>query len=500
MRSRGRGGRSRRMAVLQPDQRFSFFFFILFSFFLLALPGPWGVPVLYSLPTLYYVNVITSRPLESGRAMQEKYGDSYQFRVPGLGNGILVVSARADDVEYVLKTAFDNFPKPDWLKKVSKEVFGDGIFAVDGHDWVSQRKAASNSFRVRDIKHSMNVFQEKTRDMMKILDENEGKEVDFQTLLSSATLSMFTETAFSMQLVEVSLCDEVGTFGFHYNMLLKQMNSRVANPLWPITKWTHAEKEIARHAAFLDKIMYTAVAEARKRDPDNAPEDMLSHFLKLPNISDTYLRDILVSFLVAGRDTTSATLMMALYYLAHHPDVQERLFQECITALPDVNVAPKWKEHTDEALPYLTAVIKETLRMSPPVPSDPKMPLKDDVLPSGIKISAGSTFDWSQWALSYSKTMWDEPDHFNPSRFLPEENEGKKSVPATNSPPFIPFQYGPRTCLGMRMANATMESCLIDLVRNFEFFPTNQKLHLSISITFVSLNGVKLIAKRRKKY
>jgi cytochrome P450 len=428
----------------------------------------------------------------------DTYGDQFQFRLPGLGSGLYFVSAKPEDVEHVLNHV-ERFPKAVWIKPVLKEVFGDGIFAVDGHDWVVQRKAASNAFRVRDIKHSMDCFRRKTLDMMKILDENEGQEVDVQTLLSSATLSMFTETAFSMQLVEVSLSSVEGSFGYHYDSLLKWFSSRVANPLWPITKWTHAEKEIARHAAFLDKIMYTAVAEARKRDPDNAPEDMLSHFLKIPDLSDQYLRDILMNFIVAGRDTTSATLMMALYYLAHHPPVQERLFQECITALPDVEAAPKWKEHTDGALPYLTAVIKETLRMAPPVPSDPKMPLKDEILPSGVKMPAGSTFDWSQYTMSYSKNLWDEPDRFNPSRFLPEENEGKKSVPATNKPPHIPFQYGPRTCVGMRRATAPWERCLMDVGRNCEFLPTPQIPHCGISVTFVSLNGVKLIAKRRKK-
>jgi cytochrome P450 len=90
------------------------------------------------------------------------------------------------------------------------------------------------------------------------------------------------------------------------------------------------------------------------------------------------LRDVFINMLVAGRDTTSQTMSWCLFFLAKHPDVQTRLREEIQM---HGSASPQFKEHTDGALPFLNAVLKETLRLTPPVPVDVKGCIKDDVLP-----------------------------------------------------------------------------------------------------------------------
>jgi cytochrome P450 len=93
---------------------------------------------------------------------------------------------------------------------------------------------------------------------------------------------------------------------------------------------------------------------------------LLTPFLAIePPLSEDYLRDVIQNFLLAGRDTTSQTIAWCLYYLADNPAVQQRLFEE-VSSVLGMDDDPQWKTHTDGALPYLNAVIKETLRLSPP--------------------------------------------------------------------------------------------------------------------------------------
>ncbi len=104
--------------------------------------------------------------------------------------------------------------------------------------------------------------------------------------------------------------------------------------------------------------------------------------LEVPN-PDEFMRDVLVNFLVAGRDTTSAALTFFLYLMAHNAPVQQQVREEISRNYQRGSDVP-WAI-VDGKLPYLTACIRETLRLYPPVPIDPKMALKDDVLPSGGK-------------------------------------------------------------------------------------------------------------------
>lgn len=95
-----------------------------------------------------------------------------------LGMGEYVLSCHPEDIEHVLAGNFENYPKADFLLPVLQDLIGRGIFSVNGEDWILQRKAASNAFRVRDIKHSLDVFRRVAHDLIAVMDAHEGQEVD----------------------------------------------------------------------------------------------------------------------------------------------------------------------------------------------------------------------------------------------------------------------------------------------------------------------------------
>lgn len=121
-------------------------------------PGPWGVPVLYFIPFMYWANAVASNQISLFESLAKKYGKVFCVRLPGF-SGTYYFDTHPADVDFVLQTNFDNFPKAAFIHTNCKELFGNGIFSVDGHQWLLQRKAASNAFRVNDIKHNIQVFK-----------------------------------------------------------------------------------------------------------------------------------------------------------------------------------------------------------------------------------------------------------------------------------------------------------------------------------------------------
>ena len=98
---------------------------------------------------------------------------------------------------------------------------------------------------------------------------------------------------------------------------------------------------------------------------------------------------------------------------------------------------------------YLRATLNEVLRLSPPVPMDDKTAVKDDILPDGTKIKAGTIVSWLACNLGKNPLYFSDPHIFRPERWLSKEENGGLEIPSdsSNSPPWIPFQAGPRKCM-----------------------------------------------------
>jgi cytochrome P450 len=120
-------------------------------------------------------------------------------------------------------------------------------------------------------------------------------------------------------------------------------------------------------------------------------------------------------------------------------------------------------------LPYMRAVLDETLRLCPPVPVDPKEVVEEDVLPSGVRVQPGVTVLWSAYCMGRLPQVWGEDaDQFRPARWLDAQGEWKQPVDYWAN---VPFQAGPRICLGRQLAYLECKAVLCSLFSKYTFTP-----------------------------
>lgn len=157
-------------------------------------------------------------------------------------------------------------------------------------------------------------------------------------------------------------------------------------------------------------------------------------------LSDGEIRTELVSFMVAGHDTTATTLAYALWALGHHPDLQHAVRAE-VTGIGDRELTPD----DVPALRYTVQVLHEALRLCPPAATTGRTAMRD-VEVDGYRVQAGTMLLVGIYALHRDPALWDRPLTFDPDRFSPQNSAGRDRWQ------YLPFGAGPRSCIGDHFA------------------------------------------------
>ncbi|WP_276278983.1 cytochrome P450 [Halorussus caseinilyticus] len=206
-------------------------------------------------------------------------------------------------------------------------------------------------------------------------------------------------------------------------------------------------------------------------------DDLLSLLVAAADTDETGMdpeavRDQLVTFLFAGHETTATALTYACWLLAGNPDARQRLDAELDAVLDGRD--PTFAELPE--LDYTGQVVKEALRLYPPIYALYRQPKKPVVL-GGYRIPADTTLQLATYSVQRDDRWWDTPDEFRPERWGSEarsasDASGERSEPRANDHPeyaYLPFGGGPRHCIGMRFATTEMKLVLATLARRVEF-------------------------------
>jgi len=231
-----------------------------------------------------------------------------------------------------------------------------------------------------------------------------------------------------------------------------------------------------KHLRILDEYLYGIIENRRRLSVDrDAPSDLLQHLIDA-GLDDNTIRDQMLTMLIAGHDTSTALLAWVFALLGQHSDVHAKLVAEL--------------EHHDRP-PLLDQVIKEALRLYPPIHIGNRM-VAEDVKFEGGTVPAESRMFYSIYLTQRDSSIWENADEFCPARF----ERGRKTPPFS----YIPFGGGPRACIGAAFGQAEARLVLAYLLKNFEFIPLNaDNIHPHMGATLEPRPGVLMRVTRRKQ-
>ncbi|KAL8137457.1 hypothetical protein V2J09_003458 [Rumex salicifolius] len=228
----------------------------------------------------------------------------------------------------------------------------------------------------------------------------------------------------------------------------------------------------------LDKMMTEIVSS--KHDEFNSQEsktqgefsDILTTYLmeeeyNQSRANDETLKGSILSLLLAGNDTTAATLTWFFWILSQHPSIEAKIRDEIARVIPtdDRKKSHIFEPREISKLVYLHAAICETLRMYPPIPFQSRAPFETDVLPSGHKVNPNSTMVIIPlYNMARAKLVWGkECNEFKPERWITKDGGFKHE----SSHKFFSFNSGPRICLGKEVAFTQMKVVIATILHNY---------------------------------
>ncbi|MGZ8381259.1 MAG: cytochrome P450 [Nitrospira sp.] len=352
------------------------------------------------------------------------------------------------DVKHVLVTNQDNYRKAP-VPPVESRIFGQGVLHTEGEIHHHQRRVLLPFFHGNHVTAYTNLITSQARDRMALWQDETT--VDIGQEMAHLTLSVIWRLLFGQDLrSEGETIREAIAVG--QSLIKLQYDSLLASviPLWvPIPR----HHRFTRGFRMIEETLFHLIHERRMAAEPH--DDVLSLLLSATDpegrpLSDEEIRDELMTFLLAGHETTTNALTWTWFLLSQYESVRERLTQELNEVLGDrlPNAADLPR------LRYMKMIWDESLRLYPPAWTlHTRLAHAQDRLPSGAVLPPGAWVFISPWTLHHNSRWFPDPNRFDPERF---SEEAIRTRPAFT---YIPFGAGGRRCLGESFAE--LEGLLI---------------------------------------
>ncbi|KAG1370114.1 cytochrome P450 94B3 [Cocos nucifera] len=419
-----------------------------------------------------------------------------------------IVTANPDNVEYMLKTNFDNYPKGKPFTEILGDLLGCGIFNADGELWHTQRKLASHEFTTRSLREFVvkTLDNETNHRLLSILSSAcaDRRTVDVQDLLRRFAfdtiwkVTLGTDPGFldpSLPMSDLAAAFEVASG------ISARRGAALVSAVWKVKRAFGVGSE-GRLRASVKLIHESVMAIIRRRKEEAAADkrversDLLSRLISGGH-SDEVIRDMVISFVMAGRDTTSAALTWFFWLMSCHPDIEQEVVKE-VTTCHESRELDRYQELKE--MKFLEACLCETMRLYPPVAWDSKHAAGDDVLPDGTDVRRGDRVTYFPYGMGRMERLWGkEWKEFEPRRWMAAEGSEVARVSAYK---FAVFQAGPRVCLGKEMAFVQMKYIAAAVLRRFELRRAGGERRPPVLVPLLTAHmagGLKMVVGERRE-
>lgn len=345
------------------------------------------------------------------------------------------------------------FPKAKFTKDIIGSAVGNGLILSEGDKWRSQRHRYSPLFAARNLPLLATHFAETGIEVADSLLEGHGI-VDVTQMAPASTLTNISRVIFSGN-EEVSAEEIRAGLKAYFEYISRiSLFDLMQLPKWlPRRKWLQSNAPVTN----MRNLARQVIVERRSQNREE-PEDFLD--LMIAALEEDFedletTVDNLLTFVVAGHETSANALAWGYYLLALHPRMQNRIRQEIRKITPDAPVTYEDVQH----MPLLRAHIKETLRLYPSAAFFAR-DASDDLQIKNVTISRGDALFFPVYSLHRNEKLWDAPESYRPERFL----SGK--IPRGQ---YIPFGDGPRICLGAQYAETEIMVQMASVLRKITF-------------------------------
>ncbi|HEV2418694.1 MAG TPA: cytochrome P450 [Terriglobia bacterium] len=437
-------------------------------------PGPKGHFLLGSLPE------IRKDELDFLTRIVREHGDVVRVKVVNIPAYVI---SRPDLIEYVLITNQKNFIKSVYLTE-SKALFGEGILTSDGSFWRRQRRMLQPAFhRDRVAVYCRSMVKHAAR----MLDGwRDGETRDIHRDMMQVTMEIIAHVLFGE-----NISGETQAIGEALGVFFEQFDERFG--LYSIPEWLPTPGNLRYRKAMrqLNEKVNAIIHKKRALRQDNG--DILSALFEARDengegMTETQVRDEMMTLFFTGHETTALALSWAWYLLGQNPRAAEKLEAE-------VDMVLGGREPTYEdlpRLPYTEMVFKESIRLYPPAYAVVRAAVEDCEI-GGYHIRAKSTIAMFPYVTQRDPRTFDRPEEFIPERW---ENDFQKTLPRCA---YFPFGAGPRLCIGDGFAKAEVPLLLAAIAQKYhiELAPDHPVL-LSPSLTLRPRKGIKVVIHKRK--
>jgi cytochrome P450 len=432
-----------------------------------TIPGPAGLSPLGSLLDFRHdsIDLLTRS--------QREYGDLVRFTLgpPGLRRE-LYAAFSPEGAQQVLAADSAHFRKDSRFYQEARATIGSGLLTSQDELYQRQRRLLQPLFTPRRVEGYGADIAEEALALAARWRDAAGGTVNLFNEMSRLTQRVTVRILFGPD-TEAALDVVSRCFPVMSGYIQARTFALATLPRgWP----TPANRKAAAAADELYAVCDQVIRQRHARlDPEAG--DMISLLVNARSAEDGRLdpaevRDQALVFLLAGTETTSTSLAMALHLLALHPQLQQRAREEAREVLGD-----RAPDSADLAkLPYLTWVIKEAMRLYPAGAFITRSVVEDTVI-DGHLIPAGSEALVSPWVTQRHPDHWEHPDRFDPDRWAPELEKARHRYT------WFPFGGGPRACIGRSLAMLEAVLALAVILRDIELAAVDREVRVKVGVT-----------------
>lgn len=410
-------------------------------------------------------------PLAFAERLAADHGDVAHFR---LVDHHLWLLTHPDDIEQILVRDAKVLHK-DVIYELLRPVLGDGLVTAEDDRWRRHRKLLAPLFTKRHVEVWADAMVRCTREVVTAWGD---APIDVHTAMMGLTQRIVLETLFGSDL-DV----DTATVGHALDDVMNHFVSEAQGPLRLVPKVvpTPSRRRTRRAIDALDRTIYALIAARRAAGPG---DDLLSRLLAARDeeggLDDQEVRDEAVTAFVAGHETTALALTWTIVLLCENPRAWGPLRDEVARVLGD---RPATAADAG-ALPYVTATLKEAMRLMPPVWGFGRLAL-EPITVRGVPIPAGHNLLVCPWVTHRDPRWWPEPLWFRPERWLDDA-----FVAGLPRHAWFPFGGGPRVCIGQHFAMLEAVLALATLAQHGVLTPTGPRPPLLPSITLRPIGEV----------